>query len=110
MVVHYAEAAHRTQSALSPWLCLLLPAAPPVECSMASRRCCAVPCALCSRLHSLCVVAMFVSAAAAATCEVEYALPGHKGSVNEVVFHPKEPIVGSCSNDRTIFLGELASS
>jgi WD40 repeat protein len=46
----------------------------------------------------------------AATCEVQYALPGHKGSVNEVVFHPKEPIVGSCSNDRTIFLGELADS
>lgn len=40
--------------------------------------------------------------------EVVYALPGHKGSVNEVVFHPKEPIIGSCSNDRTIFLGELA--
>lgn len=40
--------------------------------------------------------------------EVQYALPGHKGSVNEVVFHPKEPIVGSCSNDRTLFLGELA--
>lgn len=46
----------------------------------------------------------------AVTCEVLYALPGHKGSVNEVVFHPKEPIVGSCSNDRTIFLGELADS
>lgn len=44
------------------------------------------------------------------TCEVQYALPGHKGSVNEVVFHPKEPIVGSCSNDRTLFLGELADS
>lgn len=38
-----------------------------------------------------------------------YALPGHKGSVNEVVFHPKEPIIGSCSNDRTLFLGELAA-
>jgi hypothetical protein len=29
--------------------------------------------------------------------------------VNEVVFHPKEPIIGSCSNDRTLFLGELAA-
>eukprot|EP00878_Enallax_costatus_P014546 GHUV01015217.1.p2 GENE.GHUV01015217.1~~GHUV01015217.1.p2 ORF type:complete len:180 (+),score=33.93 GHUV01015217.1:1638-2177(+) len=44
------------------------------------------------------------------TREVLYALPGHKGSVNEVVFHPKEPILASCSNDRTIFLGELAAS
>ncbi|KAG1666813.1 hypothetical protein FOA52_011654 [Chlamydomonas sp. UWO 241] len=36
-----------------------------------------------------------------------YKLPGHKGSVNASVFHPKEPIVGSASSDRTIFLGEL---
>jgi WD40 repeat protein len=48
--------------------------------------------------------------ACAVSGEVQYALPGHKGSVNEVVFHPKEPIVGSCSNDRTLFLGELADS
>ncbi len=40
--------------------------------------------------------------------EVLYALPGHKGSVNEVAFHPTEPIVGSASSDRTIYLGELA--
>jgi Prp8 binding protein len=38
-----------------------------------------------------------------------YKLPGHKGSVNEVVFHPSEPIVASCSSDKTIYLGELAS-
>lgn len=44
----------------------------------------------------------------AATCELAYALPGHKGSVNEVVFHPKEPIVGSASSDRTIYLGEIS--
>lgn len=37
-----------------------------------------------------------------------YKLPGHKGSVNEVVFHPTEPIVGSASADKTIYLGELA--
>lgn len=30
----------------------------------------------------------------AASCELAYALPGHKGSVNEVVFHPK---VRACS-------------
>ena len=38
-----------------------------------------------------------------------YHLPGHKGSVNEVVFHPKEPIIGSCSADGNIFLGEIAA-
>lgn len=36
-----------------------------------------------------------------------YKLPGHVGSVNEVVFHPKEPIVLSCSSDKELFLGEL---
>ncbi|KAI8475516.1 MAG: WD40 repeat-like protein [Monoraphidium minutum] len=42
------------------------------------------------------------------TLQLEYALPGHKGSVNEVAFHPKEPIVASASSDRTIYLGEIA--
>jgi Prp8 binding protein len=42
--------------------------------------------------------------------QLAYALPGHKGSVNEVVFHPKEPIVASASSDRTLYLGELATS
>lgn len=37
-----------------------------------------------------------------------YYLPGHKGSVNEVCFHPTEAIVASCSTDKTIFLGELS--
>eukprot|EP00271_Cylindrocystis_brebissonii_P017109 TRINITY_DN430_c1_g1_i1.p1 TRINITY_DN430_c1_g1~~TRINITY_DN430_c1_g1_i1.p1 ORF type:complete len:364 (-),score=43.11 TRINITY_DN430_c1_g1_i1:384-1475(-) len=36
-----------------------------------------------------------------------YKLPGHKGSVNEAVFHPTEPIIGSCSSDKQIYLGEL---
>ncbi|KAK4787949.1 hypothetical protein SAY86_019268 [Trapa natans] len=36
-----------------------------------------------------------------------YKLPGHTGSVNEVVFHPSEPIVGSCSSDKQIYLGEI---
>jgi Prp8 binding protein len=36
-----------------------------------------------------------------------YKLPGHAGSVNEVIFHPKEPIIASCSSDRNIYLGEL---
>lgn len=44
----------------------------------------------------------------AKSAEIEYMLPGHKGSVNEVVFHPLEPIIASCSSDKTIYLGELA--
>eukprot|EP00735_Rhodelphis_limneticus_P014038 TRINITY_DN8013_c0_g1::TRINITY_DN8013_c0_g1_i1::g.15473::m.15473 TRINITY_DN8013_c0_g1::TRINITY_DN8013_c0_g1_i1::g.15473 ORF type:complete len:130 (-),score=34.80,sp/Q96DI7/SNR40_HUMAN/67.72/1e-59,WD40/PF00400.27/1.8e-05,WD40/PF00400.27/0.29,WD40/PF00400.27/1.3e-09 TRINITY_DN8013_c0_g1_i1:398-787(-) len=35
-----------------------------------------------------------------------YKLPGHAGSVNDVDFHPKEPIIASCSSDKTIYLGE----
>ena len=41
------------------------------------------------------------------SCKELYHLPGHKGSVNEVVFHPSEPIVASCGSDKQIFLGEL---
>jgi Prp8 binding protein len=36
-----------------------------------------------------------------------YRLPGHSGCVNDVAFHPTEPIVASASNDKTIFLGEI---
>jgi len=36
-----------------------------------------------------------------------YKLPGHRGSVNDVDFHPTEPIIASCSSDQTIFLGEI---
>ena len=43
-----------------------------------------------------------------ATTEELYYLPGHKGSVNEVHFHPKEPILGSASSDKTVYLGEIA--
>jgi Prp8 binding protein len=42
------------------------------------------------------------------TAQPAYKLPGHSGSVNEVCFHPTQPIVASCSTDRTIWLGELA--
>ena len=41
--------------------------------------------------------------------QIKYALPGHKGTVNEVAFHPKEPIVASGSSDKTLYLGELAA-
>lgn len=42
------------------------------------------------------------------TRAVQYKLPGHTGSVNEVVFHPTEPIVASCGSDKQIYLGEIA--
>jgi len=42
------------------------------------------------------------------SCEPLYILPGHKGSVNEVTFHPAEAVVASCSTDKTVWLGELA--
>lgn len=41
------------------------------------------------------------------TRRILYKLPGHKGSVNEAVFHPREPIIGSCSSDKQIYLGEF---
>lgn len=39
--------------------------------------------------------------------KVLYQLPGHLGSVNEVVLHPTEPIVASASSDKCVYLGEL---
>eukprot|EP01132_Coremiostelium_polycephalum_P006084 gene6084-7581_t len=39
--------------------------------------------------------------------KILYKLPGHNGSVNEVSFHPTEPIIASCSSDKTIYLGEI---
>jgi len=44
----------------------------------------------------------------AQSCEPLYRLPGHTGSVNEVAFHPTEPVIASVSTDRTIWLGELS--
>ena len=38
---------------------------------------------------------------------IKYRLPGHGGSVNEVVFHPTEPVIGSCSSDMSVYLGEI---
>ena len=37
-----------------------------------------------------------------------YLLPGHKGCVNSVTFHPKENVVASASSDKQIFVGELS--
>ncbi|EEB11568.1 WD-repeat protein, putative [Pediculus humanus corporis] len=36
-----------------------------------------------------------------------YKLPGHNGSVNDVKFHPKEPIILSCSSDKQLYMGEI---
>ncbi|KAM9979392.1 hypothetical protein ACTFIY_008637 [Dictyostelium cf. discoideum] len=41
------------------------------------------------------------------TKQLQYCLPGHSGTVNEVTFHPNEPIIASCSSDKTIYLGEI---
>ncbi|XP_075262996.1 U5 small nuclear ribonucleoprotein 40 kDa protein-like [Convolutriloba macropyga] len=38
---------------------------------------------------------------------IMYKLPGHNGSVNEVDFHPTEPIIASGASDKVIYLGEL---
>jgi len=38
---------------------------------------------------------------------VLYKLPGHAGSVNEVHFHPREPIIVSGSSDKKAYLGEI---
>jgi len=45
-----------------------------------------------------------------ATQRILYKLPGHSGSVNEVDFHPTQPIIGSCANDKSIYLGEIRST
>eukprot|EP00035_Acanthoeca_spectabilis_P038147 m.50459 g.50459 ORF g.50459 m.50459 type:complete len:348 (+) comp9014_c0_seq2:2419-3462(+) len=42
-----------------------------------------------------------------ATQQIKYKLPGHSGSVNDIDFHPSEPIVLSASSDKKIYLGEL---
>ncbi|ORX78344.1 WD40 repeat-like protein [Basidiobolus meristosporus CBS 931.73] len=44
------------------------------------------------------------------TRKILYKLPGHKGCVNEVDFHPKEPILVSCSTDKSLFVGEISPS
>jgi len=43
-----------------------------------------------------------------ASSRVSYKLPGHAGTVNEIDFHPTEPIIMSVSDDRNIYLGEIA--
>jgi Prp8 binding protein len=37
-----------------------------------------------------------------------YLLPGHKGCVNAVAFHPTENVIASAGSDKKIFVGELS--
>ncbi|KAF8628195.1 hypothetical protein AX15_004045 [Amanita polypyramis BW_CC] len=39
--------------------------------------------------------------------KILYKLPGHKGTVTAVDFHPKEPIIVTASKDGTMLLGEI---
>ncbi|KAH8372518.1 hypothetical protein KR200_001000 [Drosophila serrata] len=41
------------------------------------------------------------------TRRILYKLPGHNGSVNDVDFSPKEPLILSGSSDKTLYLGEI---
>lgn len=41
------------------------------------------------------------------TKKILYKLPGHTGSVNDIDFHPLEPIILSASSDKTLYIGEL---
>lgn len=36
-----------------------------------------------------------------------YRLPGHRSVVNDVDFHPIEPIICSVSSDHSVLLGEI---
>lgn len=46
----------------------------------------------------------------ASSKRIAYKLPGHAGSVNEVDFHPSQPIICSGGNDKQIFLGEIRAA
>lgn len=43
----------------------------------------------------------------AKTSKILYKLPGHRGSVNAVDFHPQEPVILSGASDKTLFMGEI---
>lgn len=42
-----------------------------------------------------------------ASGRIQYKLPGHNGSVNDIDFHPTEPILLSGSSDKNLYLGEI---
>lgn len=41
--------------------------------------------------------------------KILYQLPGHKGVVNTVVFHPSQPVILSGGADKMLYLGELTA-
>ncbi|VEL13462.1 unnamed protein product [Protopolystoma xenopodis] len=45
-----------------------------------------------------------------ASQQLIYKLPGHSASVNEIAFHPVEPILLSAGSDKRVFLGEIERS
>jgi Prp8 binding protein len=49
----------------------------------------------------------FVYVWSTTTREILYKLPGHRGVVNQVAFHPTQPIIASVSADRAVYLGEI---
>jgi len=36
-----------------------------------------------------------------------FRLPGHKGAVNDVSFHPFEPVIASAGTDKRVIIGEI---
>jgi Prp8 binding protein len=50
----------------------------------------------------------FVNIWSTTSRQILYKLPGHAGSVNDVQFHPIDPVIASCGADKAIFLGEIA--
>lgn len=42
--------------------------------------------------------------------EIQYKLPGHRGTVTSCAFHPKEPVILTSSKDGTMLLGEIDPS
>lgn len=43
----------------------------------------------------------------ASTVHLRHRLPGHRDAVNDVAFHPTQPILASASSDHTVILSEL---
>uniref|UniRef100_A0A8C1YR72 U5 small nuclear ribonucleoprotein 40 kDa protein n=1 Tax=Cyprinus carpio TaxID=7962 RepID=A0A8C1YR72_CYPCA len=58
-------------------------------------------------VNAVCLCCRFVYIWDTTSRRIVYKLPGHAGSVNEVVFHPEEPIVLSGSSDKRLYIGEI---
>ena len=49
----------------------------------------------------------FVNVWEVETRDIIFKLPGHKGTVNDVAFHPSAPVIASAGSDGRVYLGEL---